>query len=171
MSELVINFDEKPKREISPIKPGAWNAVCYAVYYLGVHKDVFEGEAKISKKICLLFEVADVIKEEGNYKGKRKVCNGIYTISNSEKSNLYKIIKSWLGEKPSGSFDFKKLEGMPCMVSVSLNANGYNKIDAITPVPHGLEMMKPENDPANIPPWIKRKMVEGGVMDPKELEN
>jgi hypothetical protein len=91
-------------------------AVCHAVYDLGTQPGFEPGETARKVRIC--WELSEELMTDGRPFGVSEV----YTLSLSEKANLYKMLIAWRGraftpEELKG-FDLANLLGAPCFVNV-----------------------------------------------------
>lgn len=106
--------------------------------------------AKEQRKIRLTWELCGT---EVSAEGKRPLSiTQLYTWDMSEKSNLYKLIKPWLGKNPDRSMDLEELFKIPGMASVVHNTQGektYANITGVLPVMKG----------TTVPPRVNKPMV------------
>ena len=52
---------------------GTFQAVCYAVWDIGMQKTVYNGKEKEQHKVIIAWELDKIIENDGEYKGKRYV--------------------------------------------------------------------------------------------------
>jgi hypothetical protein len=78
---------------------GTTQAVCCAVWDLGLQKTSFNGEDKIQHKIIIAWEISQLIDApDSEYHGKPYMLNKRYTLSLGEQANLRKDLESWRGK-------------------------------------------------------------------------
>ena len=126
-------------------------AVCIGFWDIGQRRTDFNGKVKIKNQILFRWELDEEI-EDGEYKGKKRCLNNVYTASFHEKSSLRRDLESWRGklseqERVLG-FDLEKMVGESCMINIVHNESGgkmYANIGAISKVPKGLEVFTPDN--------------------------
>lgn len=159
---LIARNNDKEGYQICPA--GTHQAVCIAVYDLGMQEKVFNGESKVMHRCIISFEIDERIKG-GEYDGKRFVISKEYTVSLGSKSNLRKDLESWRGAR----FTAQELEGYELMKVVGANAllsivhtksgdRTYANIEAISPLVKNMVKLTIETDTTNIPEWVKKKM-------------
>ena len=112
-----------------------------------------DGSPKFQHKIIIGFELNQRIKTEGEYKDRRFVVSKRYTLSLSEKSNLFKDLTSWRGKAFTDDelkgFDLDNIIGANCLLNLTENESGdkvYTNIIGITPLMDGMTKMEQEND-------------------------
>jgi hypothetical protein len=156
----VIVTDNGIKREPTPT--GAIPGVCTNVYDLGMQPGYEEGT--FAHKIVISWELAEVMKEPGEFQGKRFVVSQTFTASLNEKANLRKVLESWRGrgftaEELKG-FDIEKVIGVPCLLNIVPKAKADGTvvaaIAAVMPLPKGIEVMVPELPRDHVPKWIQK---------------
>jgi hypothetical protein len=141
--------------EIVPV--GNHAARLYRIIHLGVIPGEYMGEAKETDTILLGFELPNETKvfKEGE-EPKPFVISQEYTLSMSAKSNLRKLVESILGttfedDDAASDFDIYSLIGSPCLLNVvhktSQAGREYAKIMNGTPLPKGMEIPAPINEP------------------------
>lgn len=161
--------DKFPKLPLP--EAGTTQAVCCAVWDLGLQKTTFNGEDKTQHKIIIAWEVAEKINApESEYHGKPYMLNRKYTLSLGEKANLRKDLESWRGkpfsdEELRGGFDVEKLYGINCLIGIKHEPDRndptkvYANVTAILPMVKGMEKMTPIRDRNEAPPkWVQEKI-------------
>jgi len=141
---------------------GTCQAVCYGVWDIGIQKISWNGMDKPVHKVVIGWEINEKIDmPESEYHGKPYVISNRYTLSLSEKSNLYKHLTSWRGKpftkEELDGFDLEKLIGANCMLNVVHNEVGervYANISGIMRLPKGMPSIIPET-PHDPPQWVK----------------
>lgn len=146
---------EKPRE-------GTHQAVCYAVWDLGMQRDNFQGKEKIQHRIMVAWELSQVITTPGEYLGKRFVVTKEYTLAFNEKANLRKDIEGWFSKKFSKEqaeegVDVERLVGKNCLLNITV-VNGYSRVGAVAKVMPEMQRMVPENNGLTIPEWIQKKI-------------
>lgn len=159
-------------------EPGTTQAVCCAVWDLGLQKTTYMGEDKIQHKIIIAWEVTEKINvPDSEYNGKPYMLNRKYTLSLGDKANLRKDLESWRGkpftaEELMNGFDLEKLYGVNCLIGIKHEADRndaskvYANVSAILPLPKGTEYLKPERARDEPPPkWVQEKMDQSIKLD------
>lgn len=152
---------------------GTTQAVCCAVWDLGLQKSYFNGEEKIQHKIIIAWEIAEKINApESEYHGKPYMLKKKYTLSLGEKANLRKDLESWRGkvftaEELNGGFDVEKLYGINCLLGITHepdrkdSSKVYANVTAILPPQKGMEKIAPVRTREEPPPnWVQELMKE-----------
>lgn len=101
-----------------------------------------------------------------------------YTWDMSEKSNLYKIVKPWIGKTPDRNYDLDDLFNHPAQVSIIHNQVGektYANVSTIMPLPKGSTPPARVNAPfvfdmedrrttmadfLKLPEWLRNKILK-----------
>ena len=157
-----------------PIAPAdVHNGVCVGVIDLGTHTSQLYGP---KRSVRLLFEI-DAQRNDG----KNFVVNRDFGFTVSKKSALRAILDSWRGkpfseQEEKEGFDLAKLLGQPAAVQVIHKEDGgntYANVGTVTKLMKGMTPMKAtyplvsfffddhgKNIPANIPDWIKSKIMK-----------
>ena len=152
---------------------GTTQAVCCAVWDLGLQKTTFAGEEKIQHKIIIAWEITEKINApESEYNGKPYMLNKKYTLSLGEKANLRKDLESWRGlpfsaDELKNGFDLDKLYGANCYIGIKHEPDRndaskvYANVTAILPIPKGMAKITPLRARDEAPPkWVQEKMAQ-----------
>ena len=171
--------DKFPKLPLP--EAGTTQAVCCAVWDLGLQKTTYMGEEKIQHKIIVAWEVTEKINApESEYHGKPYMLNKKYTLSLSEKANLRKDLESWRGlpfseAELKNGFDLEKLYGVNCLVGIKHEPDRkdpsivYANITAILPLTKGTEKITPLRTRDEPPPkWVIEKIAQAIVLEPMQ---
>ena len=163
--------DKFPKLPLP--EAGTTQAVCCAVWDLGLQKTTYMGKEKIQHKIIIAWEVMEKINApESEYHGKPYMLNKKYTLSLGEKANLRKDLEAWRGlpfakEELESGFDLEKLYGVNCFLGIKHEPNKtdpsivYANVSAILPLPKGTEKIKPLRPRDEAPPkWVQEKQTQ-----------
>lgn len=117
---------------------------------MGTHTTTFKDQSKDQRKIRLTWEICGT---ETSAEDKRPLTiSQLYTWDMGEKSNLYKLIKPWLGKNPDRSMDLEELFKVPGMASIVHSQSGektYANVSGILPVMKGTV----------VPPRVNKPMV------------
>lgn len=166
-----ITGDKFPKLALP--EAGTTQAVCCAVWDLGLQKTTYMGEEKIQHKIIVAWEITEKINApESEYNGKPYMLNKKYTLSLGDKANLRKDLESWRGQpfteaELNNGFDLEKLYGVNCYIGIKHEPDRkdpskvYANVTAILPLPKGTEKIQPiraKDEPA--PKWVQEKMAQ-----------
>lgn len=151
----------KPANNIPPVDGGTYMAVCIGVINLGEQYRQYEKQkqGKYVDECKFIFEIpSERVQVDGEDKP-RWLSSKRLTVSLHERSALYQMLTSWRGHPPSDAeldpsgdgFDISQMLGAGAMLSVSVGEkdNGalYNKIEAITGLPKGIEVPQAESEP------------------------
>jgi len=172
------NFAKLPLPEA-----GTTQAVCCAVWDLGLQKTTYMGSEKIQHKIIVAWEITEKINApDSEYHGKPYMLNKKYTLSLSEKANLRKDLESWRGkqftaEELQNGFDMEKIYGANCLVGIKHEADRtdpskiYANISAILPLPKGMEKILAIRTKGEAPPrWVAEKQSQAVVQEIDEYD-
>jgi hypothetical protein len=145
---------------------GAHPAVLIAVIDLGTHQDEYNGKPTYLRKGLFVWELT--AEKMSGTTGRNHVLGRDYTIGSGDgvvlgpKSGLRKMLEGWRG-KPYGDgedIDIVAPLGRPCVLTVKLGKSGkgndYAKIEAVAPVPKGL----------NVPPAARCKPFAWEISEP-----
>jgi hypothetical protein len=111
---------------------------------LGTQVSTFQDKEIVARKLNLAWELYCDRMEDG----RPFMVSERYTMSLHEKSSLHKMLSAWLGKEfqdaaASGVFNFNRLLGRPCLVTVvhmvSRTGNPFAKIRGVTVLPRGLQ--------------------------------
>lgn len=102
-----------------------------------------DGNPKIVPRVWINFEFPTELitvneEEKPRWLGKE------YTISNHEKSGMFKLLKA---VKKEGIADLSEVLGEPLMVTVGLTSTGKNKISDTAPLMKGMQVEDLVNEP------------------------
>lgn len=151
MKGIIVSESSKTKREIVP--SGTHIARCYSMIHIGNVEWEYQGEAKVSNKVRLTFELPNEMRDFGGESEQPMVISKEYTLSLHEKSNLRKDLESWRGatftNEDMRGFDITKLLGKECMLSIihktASGGNDYSMIGNISQLGKGMECAKQIN--------------------------
>lgn len=165
-----------------PIPPtGAHPATCYSIIDIGTQTKNFPGKpSKTIPCLMIIWEFPNLPKEVfDEAKGPQPlVISQEYTVSLSEKSNLYKDLQNWRGVPP---VDLEKelplFIGQSCLINVIHNKSSdgtktYANISGIMRLPQGMPV-QPRSNPTiffnldnyshvefmKVPEWIRKKIM------------
>lgn len=138
-----------------PVPEGAFPARCYKSIHFGTIPDTYNGEAKLTNKLRLDWEMPTETKIFDEDKGPQPLSiSKDYTASFNEKSNLYRDLSSWLGNLDElDEFEINDVIGKDCLITVRHKVSGagntYAYVASISPMPKGIDC-----PPAVNPPFI-----------------
>ena len=158
------------------IPEGTYMGRMATVVDLGVQAqtDYLTGEEKPAKaEVLITFELPteriDVQTEDGETVSKPRWISKQYAASNSEMSNLYKLVQA-LNSKVG---DVSELIGTACMISVGSTSGGNAKITNVIKAPNGMDIAEVESggsffdfdapDEENFlknPEWVRTKIMD-----------
>lgn len=152
---------------------GTTQAVCCAVWDLGLQKATYMGEEKIQHKIIIAWEIAQKIDApESEYRGKPYMLNKKYTLSLGDKANLRKDLESWRGkafssDQLTNGFDVEILYGVNCLIGIAHQPDRndaskvYANVTSILPPVKGMEKLLPLRTREEPPPkWVIEKQAQ-----------
>jgi len=173
MPLIVKDNSETNFAKIPLPEAGTTQAVCCAVWDLGLQKTSYMGEEKIQHKIVVAWEIVETINvPESEYHGKPYMLNKKYTMSLSEKANLRKDLESWRGrpfsaDELKNGFDLTKLYGANCLIGIKHEPDrvdpdkSYANVTAILPIPKGMSKIQPQRAADEQPPkWVLDKIAQ-----------
>lgn len=155
-----IILEEKSKKAVCPA--GNHNAICVAVYDLGMHASKNGWSEK--QKLALIFETDREI-ESGKLAGKAYMVSKIVSVSHHPESALMKMLLSWFGCDPTENangkrrFDIDRLVGRTCTVAVShysVNGETKSRITSVTPHMSNQPVIVPSFNKDDVPAWVKK---------------
>ena len=157
---------------------GTTQAVCCAVWDLGLQKTSFNGEDKIQHKIIIAWEISQLIDApDSEYHGKPYMLNKRYTLSLGEQANLRKDLESWRGkpftaEEIQHGFDVESLYGINCLIGIKHEPDKkdpsivYANVTAILPPTKGMEKLVPIRTKDEAPPkWVQEKQAQAVTVE------
>ena len=168
--------DKFPKLPLP--EAGTTQAVCCAVWDLGLQKTTYMGEDKIQHKVIIAWEITEKINApDSEYHGKPYMLNKKYTVSLGDKANLRKDLESWRGvpfteSELKNGFDLEKLYGINCYIGIKHEPDRkdpnivYANVTAILPPPKGYEKITPLRQRDEPPPkWVQEKIAQAVVIE------
>jgi hypothetical protein len=157
---------------------GTTQAVCCAVWDLGLQKTSYNGKEKIQHKIIIAWEITEKINApESEYNGKPYMLNKKYTLSLGDKANLRKDLESWRGlpfssDELQNGFDIEKLYDANCYIGIKHEPDRndaskvYANVTAILPIPKSMEKITPLRARDEPPPkWVQEKISQAIALD------
>ena len=142
-----MKLKDKCKPSIPPMEPDVYMAVCTMVVDLGQqYSEVYK---KVENKLLLAFDIPDVTIEIDGQRKPRQLSQR-YTYTTAAKSNLYKLLCSWLNKKFTED-ELRDLElfdllGRGCQVQVTLSEDGkHNRIENVMALPRGMKAPESSN--------------------------
>lgn len=183
MSIIAKSNGEKDFQKLPLPEPGTVQAVCCAVWDLGLQKGF---QDKIQHKIIIAWEIEQKIDNpDSEYHGKPYMLTKKYTLSLGEKATLRKDLESWRG-KPFGKeelesgFDVERLYGINCLLGIAHEpdrndpSKSYARVTAILHPVKGMEKMMPVRGKDELPPkWVQEKIAQAlqPAVDPEIEED
>lgn len=171
----------KQPEGFEPIEGGTYQAICYSVIDLGTqHSDKFNQDLH---QVCLTWEIPEVridVLREGKTKNLPRVQSKSYTLSLSEKSNLYNDLVSWRGvpftQEELEGFDVFTIVGANCLLTITNEVKDGKtkaKVAGIAKLMKGMKKLTSENPvaryciaedglviPESVPDWLKTKIAQ-----------
>jgi hypothetical protein len=165
-----------------PLPPtGAHPAICYAIIDIGRQTKTFAGkDPQVTPCTMIIWEFPNLPKQTfDDAKGPQPFAiSQEYTVSLSEKSNLYKALMSWRGVAPT---DLEKelplFLGQACLINVIHNQSAdktktYANVGGIMRLPQGMQVGPMSNPKVffnldnyshesfmQVPEWIRKKIM------------
>lgn len=130
-----------------PCPPGNHPGRVAAIFDVGHHAEVFNGKAKDTQKLVIVFELS---KKDSNGK---PYCMAVrYTFSTNEKSNFFKVVQSMLGRafQPGEEIDVESLLGLVVLVNVVHKPSGdktYANVTSVSCYPEGMPQPTFQHEP------------------------
>lgn len=169
-------FDRSGPWDLSkePLPPeGTFFATCLGVEdRFGVERPAFNDPTQIEKQdlTWFLFGFRD---EKG---APHRIATREMKISGSEKSNLFKFLRSWLGKPFPYGQDYASMKAKPALITISHVARKsgdgcYASIVTVAPVPAGMQAQRPAAPaqapqvPAYAPPSLEQSAVNVPVVN------
>lgn len=161
------------------IPAGTHLAVLYSIIDLGTQENTFDPTKGPKRVVRLTWEFP---KKRAEFDGQSKplVLSKELSFSMFEKATLRKIVEAMIGEalsdKAADDFDFNKILGAGCLISVkhTKSKDGtktYNSFAGCAPLMEGMTAPKPENKTtiysvdegesavfSSLPDWLKQKI-------------
>lgn len=159
----VAGFKQNDNKVFEKPSEGTHPAILTGVFDLGIQFNEYKKES--SHQYLFLFEVAQTMQQEGQYKGKHMIVSKRVTYSMFEKANMYKFTRTILGrdfteqERATG-FDFDIIIGNPCIIVMTKddrNGKEVTYLSSVTPPMNGIKYFKPDQlfKGEDTPEWIK----------------
>lgn len=133
-------FNQKASAPMSTDTPpsGSHPAVLVALIDFGTHLEEYQGKAKKTHKVYLLWEMVE--SPVSGQPSRNHVVGNRYTLSFAPSAKLREMIETWRGRKLADgeSFDLKTILGRKCFVTVGHQAKGdrtYANLQNVGPVP------------------------------------
>jgi len=151
----MILKESQQQSNFEPIPAGSYAARCYALIDLGTQKKEYMGDVKEKRQVKITWELPTETKvfKEGEPARPFSISK-TYTASLFDKAQLRQDLKGWRGrdftvEELSG-FDFKKILGATCLLSVVHQTSKDGKktwaqIGGISQIPKGMTCPEPVN--------------------------
>ena len=129
-----------------PIGAGTHQAVCYMVVDMGTHKTSYGNK----RQLLIGWEVPKY-RIEIDGADKPRAVRRWFNFTMYKESDLCKGIEGWSAKQfkdqdAADAFEFKKLLGKNCLLTTSINKNGYDKVESIGCLMDGMEELRAEND-------------------------
>lgn len=174
---MSLKLRRKKGSTVPPLESGAYFAVCIGIVELG--HQYSEKYKNSTEKVMLMFEIpSERVEVEGE--SKPRWISQEYTKSLNEKAKLTSILIAWRGrnftEEELNEFDLTSMIGAPATLQIIQKENDHTgvisaKIAAVTGLPKGVPLPKPENDFMifdidepdeavfeKLPEWIQKKI-------------
>jgi len=171
MSLIAKDNSETQFAKLPLPEAGTTQAVCCAIWDLGLQRTSYMGTERIQHKIIIAWEVTEKINSpESEYHGKPYMLNKKYTLSLSEKANLRKDLESWRGkpfteQELQTGFDLENLYGINCYLGIKHEPSRndaskvFANVTAILPIQKGVERIVPVRAKDETPPkWVQEKI-------------
>lgn len=161
-----------------PVPAGNHVARLYQLIHIGTVEDTYMGEAKLTDKVRLSFELCHEKKEFKEGEGEKPMSiSREVTFSMGEKATLRAFVEGMVGklsDDEAAEFELESLLGKACMVFVVHEVGKdrtYAKIKSITPLPKGTEAPAQVNESKlidvndltedeflKLPDWLQEKI-------------
>lgn len=131
-----MKFTQGSGKDFENPEPGTYPAVCIRVLDMGTQQSVWEGETKSARKVKLVFELDEKMKDGRPFMAMRD-----FTASMHDKSAFKKFLTGWRGADMSPTqimeFDPKTLIGKGCLLSMIQNGE-YVNVGNASKLPKGM---------------------------------
>lgn len=138
-----MQWSDSGGKEFEQAPAGTHVARCIKLIDLGTQFGEYQGKPTSARKVVVSWELPNELMTEGDYAGKPFIVSKFYTASLSEKANLRKDLVNWRGrdftEQELMGFDSKNILGKPCMVQITTNDKGKNKVTGVMALMKGTE--------------------------------
>ena len=134
----------------TPPPEGTHIALCNMVVDLGLQRGSFQGEEKIVHQVYIRWELPNERFEwekDGEPLEGPMVIGKTYTLSLSNKANLYKDLTSWRGkaftDEELAGFDLFTILGVPCQVTITHWKSGERSggsVASVAGIPKGMSV-------------------------------
>ena len=143
----------KASKPFEPCPPGPQQAVCVDVIDLGILTSIYPdektGEPKKQHKIDIVWQSAELMKDERPYIAKKR-----YTLSLHEKASLRHDLESWRGrqftDNEAEGFDVEKLLGANCILNIAHKTGSkgvtFANVVSIMPLMKGQQRIEATTD-------------------------
>lgn len=160
------------KRELIPAD--TYQAVCYGVVDIGTQEGSYMGTPTQKRQVIIFWEIPDIVMEiekDGKKMKMPRVISKFYTLSLSEKANLYHDLVSWRGrpftKEELDGFDVTKIIGANCFLGIVHNTKSdgsvRESVHTVGKLMKGIEPKTPKT-----PIW-KYSMMDDGMNIPNTL--
>lgn len=144
--------------DFKPIPAGLHPAICCRILDLGTHQTIYNGKAKMSRKVLITWELHSE-DDEGNplvietEKGNKPMIHSErFTLSLHENAKLTMILTGWRGKgftpEELKKFNLSKLLNMKCYLNMVRQTGDdgktYTNIQSIAPLPKAIRDALPE---------------------------
>jgi len=188
---MALKIKKRDVEEFVPIETldeGVYEAVCIGVFDVGYQFNAHYD--KTQRKIFVFFEVDEVIKQEGQFLGKRYLVNQEFTLSLHSRAQLRRVLESWTGALDVTDDDLravdyedflktlqKELVGLGAQLTIGHNKSKetdrvFANIMAVTPLSKKSKPLEIENVKYEMPKWVDKifkKKVEKPTIKQEEV--
>lgn len=161
-----------PKNNVSPIAPAGMHPA-RLVWLTTVGRQ----ETKFGKREQLYLTWELVLEPLGEESDENFHLSSSFTSSSDPKSNLFALVKGWLGVEINENFNLETLLGKECMLNVqhgTKDTGTFANIETVTPVPKGFNVPEAKSEVLafdidnpdfvvlnKLPEWLQRKVEAG----------
>jgi hypothetical protein len=136
---MILHLEKKPTYPPMEAKP--YPAVCVGIYFIGEQETHYKNRTGFKDQIVFTFEFPTVTLEIDGEQKPRQLSR-TYNYLAGEKSNLRKMLSSWIGRDVGDAgiltFDSSLYLGHSALVQVVKKDNGYNDIASVMALPEGM---------------------------------
>lgn len=147
-----MKWSDSGGKEFEQAPSGTHVARCIKLIDLGTQFGEYQGKPTSARKVVISWELPNEVMTEGDYAGKPFIVSKFYTASLSEKANLRKDLVNWRGREFTDAelmgFESKNILGKPCMVQITPNEKGKNKVTGV------MALMKGTDCPPQVNPSV-----------------
>jgi hypothetical protein len=111
---------------------------------LGTQRGEYQGQETVKRQLVIMWELPGELIQTGDYAGQPFLCSKFYTASLNEKATLRHDLENWRGkaftQDELNGFNLLNILDKPCMVTLTTNDKGKQRVTGVTSVPKGMDV-------------------------------